>query len=543
MKKSDVSQELVNVFPSWSKTRIDEQSLGYQTLNSMGLPIEKLEKQLRLLRDNQYLTTANLDEIDLTYRVQLGVTFEFDEDNTDPLFPCPVAPTTSGLFSGIWYPVALADDNDIESFWYTSIANRATLGEVVSGVDHSLLTLDFPDAPVTGLFQHHLQGGDIFVETTGGVEYLSVEDNRLKRGMVTLRGETRKDTFEEETLIFGWDQKQKTRKDWKTVISVQAFDMEDGVQIDITSADFNGGPYISPWNIKYSPNRQKIDEFWDLGHNGTIPTLDRIEYITDEWQQLVLGFSSKDVKESWELLVDTADTISGVNITVSGVDVALQPYKDLAWVATADNKLYAYDLSENTVSGVDATRDSTAGAHVQFEYDTYDVLLGEDIEFEPWHARPLKELAEYRVWYQRPDGQKFGLLDGVAVAFTSDFVNKVPEGTPITRTVENLISIPTTQRGEYLVVLEATFVDGEVQNWRRIFRARFKTPVTTIDISSFVPDPIEGIDFDADQKMWVLAAGKYYRIDLHKDIMLIDYENKIMYFHENYEEVGIETDG
>jgi hypothetical protein len=544
MKKSDVTQELVNVFPTWSKTRNDPQSVGYQVLNSVAGPVERMEKQLQTVRDNQYLTTANLDEIDLTYRVQLGTTFVFDEDLTDPLFPCPVAPSVSGVINNVAFPVTIADDNDLQSFWYNSVPNRATLAEVVSGVEDLLLDYTASDVTTTGLFPHHFTGGgDIFIEATGGVEYLTVEDNIVRRGKAIISGRTRKDTIEEETLIFAWDQKQKMLQEWKEIRSISLFNIEDTVQIEVRSADFNAGPYISPWNLKYSPNRLKIDEFWDVGHNGTIPTLDRIEYQTDEWQQLVLGFSTKEVKDSWELLETTANTISGVNITVSGVDLALQPYSDLAWIATSDNRLLAYDLSELVVSGIDKISTTTPGAHVQLEQEELDVLLGEDIEFEPWHVRPLKEIASYRIWYELPDGQKFGLLNGVSVAFTSNFVVVIPEGTDITRTVESLISITTTQRGEHLVVLEVTFADGEQQEYRRIFRAKYKLPVTTIDISSLVPDTITGIDFDADQKLWVKTTDDYYRINLHADIMLIDYTNRILYFKEDYDLVGIETDG
>lgn len=541
MKKSDVVQELVNVFPSWSKTRNDEQSLGFQILNAHAIPLERMEKQLRTLRDNQYLTTANLDEIDLTYKVQLGTDFLFDEDTTDPLFATPIAPTVSGQDNETWRTVVIADNNDIESFWYDSIPNRVTLSDVVSGEDHNLLSLNYTEAPVSGIWDHHIGGGDIFVEVTGGVEYLTMENNVVKRATVILKGETRKGTMEEETFVFAWDQKQKTQKEWKQIKTVHVFNMEDTVDVDIRSADFNNGPYISPWNLKYSPNRQKIDEFWDLGQVASVPTLDRIEYQTDEWQQLVLGFSTKDVKESWELLKDITNIVSGVDVTVSGVDMALQPYSDRVWVVTEDNTLYGYNLNEDLVSGVDLLRDSTPGAQVQFEFDKLDMVLYEEIKFEPWHARPLKEVLTYRIWYQQPDGEKFGLNNGAVVPFASDFYVTLVEGTPLVRTLENLITIPMTQRGEYLVVLEVTFSDNTQEEFRRIFRTKYKIPFVTIDLSSIVSDTILGIDFDADQKMWVKTANDYYKINLHTDIMLIDYLNKIIYFKEDYTEVTIDT--
>jgi hypothetical protein len=533
MKKSNIVQELANIYPSWSKVRTDEQSVGQQVLNPIAVSMERMEKQIRIMRDNQYITTANLDDIDLVFKVQLDADFAFDQDNTDPLFACSLVPEVSGLLEGTWYSVEQAEFNDIESFWYNSIPNRLSI-ETSGIADFELTSLEAQETPVTGEWQHHLDGGKIWIEATGGVQYLTFEGDQLLRAKVILHGQTRKGTWEEETLIFPWDMKQSTTKEWKQITEIHVYDMEDEVDLDIRSADFNGGPCLSPWNLRYSTNRNKIDEFWDVGHNGTIPTLDRLEYQSDEWQQLVLGFSSKEIIDRWELLDENSNTISGV-------DIALQPFTDRAWIVTSDNKLYLYELTEDTISGIDDLRDITHGSHIQLDYDESHVLLGEDIEVVPWHARPLKEIQSYRIWYKRPDGQKFGLLNGSSVAYTSDFTVTIPSGTKITRTVENLISIPTTMRGEYLIVFEATFIDNDIHEVRRVFTVRHKEPLVELDLSTIVSGTPDGIDFDTDQKLWVKYGNTCYQIGLHTDIMLIDYTNKKIYFQEEYEEVGIKT--
>ena len=535
MKKSDILQELSNIYPSWSKVRYDDQSLGRQILNTMGLQLETMEKKIANIGLNQHITTANLDEIDLVYKVELDADYSFVEDNADPLFPTYIEPEVSGYLDSQWYPVRIAEFNDVESFWYTSVPDRVSLGEIVSGVDYELLTMEASELTITGLWEHHLDGGRLWVETTGGIEYIKLEGDNLTRAKVKIEGRTRKGTDEEETLIFPWDMKQPTRKEWKWIEKVSAYDMEDDVDIDIRSADFNNGPHRSFYNVKFSDNRNKIDEFWDLGHNGTIPTLDRIEYQTDEWQQLILGFSTKEVKERWELLDLSYNTISGI-------DLVLQPFSDRLWVITSDSKLLLYDLHDEMVSGVDDLRESTPGAHIAMDYDDMHVLLGEDIEFIPWHARPLKEMRSYRIWYQRPDKEKFGILNNTIVAYSSDFSVTLEPDTKLTRSVGLQVSIPTTMRGEYLVVFEATFVDDEVQEYRRIFSTKYKEPMAEISLSSILPSAPEGIEFDSDQKMWIRCSDDYYQINLHTDIMLIDYANKVLYFHEQYDEVGIDID-
>jgi len=529
MKKSWITQELVNAFPPWARIRTSDQSPGYAYLNVLAQPMEYLQKALKRTGSNVHLATANLDEIDLTYQVALPTDFEFDTDSTDPIVPYQLPPTVSGLLDGIWYDIEPIDPNTIEAFWYDSLPNRVSIVDTVTGLDHELLEMAASGISEAGTWEHHLGGGDVWVECVGGIKYLKTEDNILTRGRVTLRGVNRQGQEDSETIIFPWDMKQKTTKEWTTLTKVETYDLEDTVEVIITSANFEAEDRMIPYNIQFSENRKKIDTFFRL-NNGT---LERVGYVSDEWQQLVMGFIEKDAKEQWELL----DTNL---VPISGVDIALQPFSDLAWVVTEDGKLYSYDTHSDMVSGFELLKDRTPGAEVQIDLVSPRVLLGEDIEFIPWHARPLQEIRKWRLWYQTPSGNKYGLLDGVPVNFTSNFW---VWGKALKRSIGNACSITTTERGEYLVVLEAVFEDDSQHIEKVLVPVNYKTPLAEITtLSGLIPE-VTGIDFDSDQCMWLSTISGYYQIDLHKDIMLIDFNKKMIYFHEPYEEVGIETDG
>jgi hypothetical protein len=536
-KKYVTTRELANIYPRWSKVRTDELSVGYRMLNSIAAPMEYMQKSLEKMEKNTFLTTANLDEIDITYRFLLPKTFEFEFDSTDPTNVVPITPVTSGLHLDEWHSIALAEHNDIESFWYDPIPDRASITDAISGVNDLLLTLSSEDGTVSGLWKHHLadtdlNGGKLYIETAGGTQYLRIgDDNIVERGRVVLTGKTRKGTQEQETLIFPWDSKQATQKEWEELTKVDVFDMEDGIQIEIRSSDITTGPYLDFWNLRYSDNRKKIDTFWELGYED-ISTLDLIKYTSDEWQQLVLGFSDRNTVNRWELLNTDSNVISGLNITVSGVDVAVQPFTDRAWVITEDAQLYCYDLIEDMTSGLNNLRGITSGAHVQIEIEQPEVVLGEAIEFIPWHARPLKEIRSYDLWYKKPDGTKVAIDDAI-----------IADGTPLTRSVKNLVSIPTTQRGGYLLAVETTFVDGDVQIYKTLANVNYKIPLVQFDLSSTISGVVEGLEFDSDQRMWVKTTNDdFYKIDMHYDLMLIDYDKKIVYFREPYDEVNFGTD-
>lgn len=540
-KKSITAQELANIYPWWAKVRADDQSVGFQLLNSLAKPMEEMDKQLEKMKKNKFLSTVNLDEIDLTYVVQLPPTFEFDVDNSDPTNPVSLPPTVQGLvittspvFSG-YVNVAVSNNNDIKSFWYDSAPNRATLVQTATG-NISLLSQSASSFPFSGTLEHHLVddnegGGRIWIECDGGVQYVKKNDkNEVQRGRVVLKGTTRKGSLEEETIVFPWDEKQPSLKEWKRISDVNVFDMEEDVTVSIRSADFNQPPYWSFYNLRMSESRTKVDEFWQLNDAGN--KLERVGMITDEWQQALLGFSDKEVKESWDLIG------LGWDYPATGVDMAVQPFTDRMWMVTEDGVLFCYALEETMASGVDFLQQRSAGPMAQIQCETRRVTKGENIVFMPWHARPIKEIRRYRVWYQDPDGNKFGILNGQPVAFTSDFWDV---GMSIKRVITDEITIVADKRGEYLLVLETDYIDGTSDSDRLIVQVQYKLPLAVIDLDGLVGSPVQGIDFDSDQKMWIKANDQYYKLELHTDIMIIDYQGKVLYFKENYSDVKVTT--
>lgn len=533
MKKCKTTRELVNIFPLYTKVRQNDQSTGFLLLNSLAEPMEYMTEQLLKAQKNNYLTTCNLDEIDLLYKVVLPTTFNFSEDNSDPFNPQYIPPTVSGLVDNTWHSVSVSELNNVEDFWYNAIPDRISLDEIVSGIETSLISDVAENFPVSGEYSHHLDnGGRLWFETTGGIEYITIANQIVNRGQVIIEGKTRKGTIETENIIFPWDMKQPTQKEWKTIYNISVHNIEDGVTLDVSTADFSSGPYLSFYNTRYSENRNKIDEFWDLGVQDNVPTLDMVGYVSDEWQQLVLGFSNREVKESWELIDENYTN-------VSGIDLAIQPFTNRGWVVDGNSNLYCYDLTETTISGVNLLKDSLAGAQVQIEVNTPSVVLGQNIDILPWHARPLKEIRKHRVWYQTPSGVKYGLLNNTPVSYSSDFY--VTNTGTLSRTIDNHIILTATERGEYLFVIETIFVDGETETYKVIVPVNYKVPLVQFDLSSIISNNIDGIDFSSDQELWIKAQNDIYKINLHFDNMLIDYTNKIIYFRENYDQVGIES--
>jgi hypothetical protein len=545
MRKPRVTQELVNIYPEWSDIRSNDQSVGFQLFNALAPTLADIDNELYKMGKNQYLSTLNLDEPDLSYTVNLPKDFIFTSSGSDFSNPQYTPPTVIGTTEeSLTVTVTEPETNDILGFWYNAFPDRTTIGNTLETIDYSLLSQTASLFPYTSTLTHHLSsitgGGKLWIETTGGFSYITTDtvSNTLLRATIVITGTTRKGTVESETLIFAWDEKRQTQKEWRYITDVQVFNFESTVTVTITSGDFNNGPFLSFFNLRYSPNRRKIDEFWQLNEltNGVYPTgtsLALVGYITDEWEQLVGGFSSKEVKEEWELLTST-------NQSILSVDMKIQPFTDRTVVLAADKQLYYFNIEETSTDNIQLLKGRTFGPDVLIDMPIRRVLLGEEVVFTIVHQRILQEISSYRVWYQDPTGHKSGLLNGISVSFSSDFTIQNPT---LQRLVQNETYITTSIRGDYLLVLEVTFLDGTTQTDKVIFSTNQKTPLATIDLSTLITEEVVGIDFDSDQKLWVLVNGtygkKYYQLDFHYDIMLVDYTNKVIYFREKYTNVDI----
>lgn len=532
MNKSITTQNLINCFPPWSKVRTDDQSVGYQFLNTLAQPIEKLDRQLDKMNKNAFLVTANLDEIDIVHKIELPPTFNFDLDLSDVTNPVSLPPVVTGLVNSDYIPIALAQRNDIESFWYESVPNRASIAQTIVSIDHVLLNLLGSTIIWEGAVDHHLapitNGGRIWVECANGHRYIrnNKELNIIERGTVTIFGITRKGTQESETFAFGWDDKQLSIKQWKRLTKVIISDMEDDVVIQIRSGDFDEGPYWSFWNARFSEEKTKIDEFWGL-NKGEQYSLERIGFVSNDWQQLVQGFSEKEVKEAWNLRINDED--------VYPEDIAIQPFTNRLWAITAEGLLLCYDLEESNIEHIEALLEKTPGSDVQLYVENKHLTFGENIIFQAKHLRITQEIVSYKLWYITPAGVRHN-------------ITILPNNNiKIDRNLSEEIVIEGKEYGEWIIGLEATMADETVFQDRVIVSVQAKTPITVIDLGPLfnlsTDESFNGIDFDSDQRLWVRTgdsnSNSCTQINLHTDIMLIDYDNKIIYLKENYNDVRI----
>jgi hypothetical protein len=153
MKKSAVTQELVNIYPPESRVRTSDQSVGYQLLNTMGVALERMQKEIQRGEKNEFVVTANLDEPDLMFKVKLSTDFEFDIDSADPYVSRYLPPTVVGTIGATNYTVNSTPANTLRSVWVETAPNRVSLETTVTGVTDLIL-----DTTASGVLELHHTG-------------------------------------------------------------------------------------------------------------------------------------------------------------------------------------------------------------------------------------------------------------------------------------------------------------------------------------------------------------------------------------------------
>ena len=517
---------MVNAFPEWSDARSDEQSLAFQLTNIMGEPLQKLDEQLLRMGRNYFLTTANLDEIDLVYRYELPLSFQFQTDETDSAFIVNTAPTVSGKIGDAWYTVSGTIKNDIESFWYDSIPNRISSTVTESGNHIVLSGVNLDTTPFTAFDNDPHIPGRLLVTISGGSQFLAIENDQPARGLVILEGVTRRGTEESETLVFLYNDTKQTVKEWKELTSASVFGVSpDTAVLSVRSAEFNFGPYRDFYNLEWSVGNEKVDTFWDVGVSEQgIYTLNQVRYVSDQFDNLLAGLTDKEVTGSTEVL-----TTSGT--TFIPLDLAVQPFSNRAWICSS-SRLFLFDTDMYYPSMRQMAK-KQYDSITSIDPDSYHKVLNDEIELSYLFRRPIKEVARHRVSVKNPSGTRNGIVNSTLVSITSDFwrYGQIDE-----REMSKPDILQLSIRGDYVFTMETIFIDGTNAIDEIIVSVESKEALAEFNLDFTAV----GLSFDSDQKLWILDnTGIKHRIDLAYDVMLIDYDQKIIYFREQYEDVEV----
>lgn len=542
-KKGHSTQSLVNSFPGWSDIRNDEQSLGYQIFNSIGIQLDDLRRQAEKIYANWSLANSCLSDIGLYSSYQLPRSYTFTENtgDSDNIYPF-IIPTVSGLVDEIYYNLSLATNNDIENFWYKAIPDRLSYD-----VDNQQTNTPFliasgfvNQSPLQPLISSGLISvpNKLIVTISGGNSYFGVYEStkQVRKGVVQITGITREGVSRTEELLFLHDETQSTSNDYKEFTEAKVYGIEniDSAFLTIKTANFNSNDYSLAYELDNSKEtKETIPMFYGLGTGttGNVQTLDLRKYDVDEFDLRLDGWVNKSNILQQELL-----TSSGQGIYP--LDLAVEPFSQNLWIVDSGNLyLYSADLPYPNTSVLSGKNYDAISV---IEPNTYWAVLNDTVELTYIWRRPIKGLVKHRVWVEYPDGNKYSIEDGLEVAYHTDDSSWI-FGEPIQRQIRAADQFVLTQRGDYIYSLECYYTDDTTEIDRRIVSVLYQEAKKEWALGSIgITNTLAGIAFDSEYKLWIRdIQNNWYQVNFHYDNMLIDFDKKIIYTRESYNQIRI----
>ena len=534
-KKSRSTQELANGFPRWTKVRWDDQSVGKTFLNVIGKDVEKIRTELYRNFKNTFLSTSNVDEVDITYTFDLPNSFEFTVDDSTQLSPVSVSPTVSGLIDGTWYEIDEATTGSLEEFWYESVPDRIEIIDVISGITYNLVDNSSDELVYSGI-NDLFEPNKLYITVSSGVQLFETADNNedFKRATILVTGTTWKGTEEQEELGFLYNQTLRSEKVWSSIDKIETIDFPTPANISIQSHAFLQDNIEDTFSTlsQFTDGRDNLPHFWNLEESCWVPGLQLLsdnKYVVDTAINVLRNRTELEYYRQWELLDENENTIIPL-------DIAPVPYKQRTWAVSASG-LYLYDLDWE-ISDMKKLTGKTSGAVAQIEINNYYPTRDEEVEVLLRLIRPIRTAIRHRLSIEFPDGISYGILaDGTLVSITSDYwVENFGEQ----RLLRGATALELDDIGEHILTLEVLYVNNITEIDKKSIVVAAKTPMAEFDLYSLIGKDAKAIDIDHQHKLIVLDIDNdVHYIKLHYDTMLIDYDNKQIIFREPYEQVKV----
>lgn len=541
-RKARTTQRLVNYFPLWADTRIDEQSAGFQFFNAIGGMFDDLLREQQTAEAGLHLVTTPINRLDLGTATQLPDDFVFQPRDDDPASEDYYPPVVSGEINNVCYAVTLTADNKSHNEIDTYIAEPPTRISrdafylnyqwlVASGYvsDSPLITLPFSG--------ELLPASELYVTMRSGEPYLYVDDsNKLHQTLIQVVGTSRYGYEQTEELRFPYGEKQVTLNEYDVVSGVYAFGAQTPGEayIQVQSMDFNSPPYPDAYYLDYDKDTDlDIPGFWTLGENSAgYSTLDFTVYDHADVLVRLAGYTGTHAVFSQEL-----KDLNGNAIIAR--DLAVQPHSNHIWVVSY-SKLYCYS-SELPYVNLQSLADITPDRACRIETDEDFVLEDNTITLEFIWRNPTKGLKRHRVSAIHENGTKY-VLDGNSLIAFDPADEYWQYGEPLSRHLRAPVELTLTVSGRYTFILEATLGDDTVEIDRRVIQNRpLLLPLAEFSFPDInITNNIVGIHIDRGNEIWVLTEENHiFKILRHTDTMLIDYEKKIIYCKELYDKLYV----
>lgn len=535
---SDITQSMANKLPEWSKARYDKYSNLQQLLNPLGEILEKKQDHIDKVYRSNLIQTVDLKQLPYLFKYELDKNYEFKtflNQDGSTLF---VQPNISGIQGITRFDLFAPENNDLKTLYYSKIPTRInTKQEFVNNNTIfeteliSNLKIDInKNLEREGSFVLYCENLKSSIKKTDSTSFVLAK--------CQIKGISIFDKEQQEEIILYNEKFLFTKKMWRRIDSIQFFNVDQS-NVTFTIMHFPDQRKISPDTKKMIlPDGSSDLVLWSFENRNNSTVLQKRKTIGKNGFD-VLKFAGVTEIISEMGIFDINNT-TPLELTDLVVD-----YNSNFIYGVTDNYLYVFDKREPYPKKLKSIPGDSGFSDFVLKIESDGTYLDEDGEKEILikysHVNPGKKIIKYRTKITKPNNSIVYLLkDGSTTANPNEASIFVNQGTFTLEDVANRFYV--TEPGEYIFELETMYQGGlSSKDYAFLYIpkicaiAKYKLERilnTGIPVSIFK-------DFDQEIKIYT-NEGVLHSIEFHKDGVLIDYINKVLYSSEEYTSLDVE---
>jgi hypothetical protein len=536
---STTSQELANYLPDWTKARYDKFSNFQQIVNPASLLLEEIDNKIFSEFSNYFLQTANYGEMAVLHKADIGVGFNFKttilDDGTSLQVPPSVAARTG---VSIIYPTT-EFSNDIKSFYYTGVPTR--LETIKTQFSSEIILAKIPaNILAIPLSVKLIREGTVCIKIEDGIQFVQPDSTGQDVLAATARivGRSMHGKDQTEDILVIDNNSYVTKKRWSELHSVQFIYVPEESNIHFSIQYFPDVTAEIPDSFRYvSVDGHISPSFWSLDQTLHGSVMVQSILIGKEIDDIISSMAGKTAVNEYQLL-DT-DNASPLNL----LGIVSDSFSNFIHGIDEDY-LYIFDKREPYPHAVKLLAKNTSDPSFALELTSDNSGRGDTtkrVEIIGIQKGIGQQMNSYYLTIRYPNGTtEYILEDGTTTTNKSAAKYRVPVGNRQVETRQ--ISLDLSETGDYVLSAIAQYFDGTTSVDSKIARVLTKPAIAKYKLGRILmgATPIRILrDFDGQIKI-IDDESFLHCLSLVRDNMLVDYENGILYFNENYSEIKVD---
>jgi len=530
------TQAVANYTPEWAKARYDKYSNMQQFVNAPGKFLQDIEDSLFKQTSSYYVQTSNLNDLATLHKVELGGDFEFQTTVLDDGTRLQIPPEIEAIKEITKYEPMAEFRNDVKSFFYENLPSRidetkAVIADMIvqaktAGTD-ALVNLD----------KTLEREGYISITIEDATRFTQIKNDSFTFVFCRVTGESRERKKQTEDLVIIDNDTYFTSKLWRSIDTIQFINLPEGSGLNYTIDHARPlGAFVADSFSHVTAADEDKSTFWNTKASAYGTVLQQWVLLEVDPEDIISSLGQKDLVSEMELV----DIDGTTNLELLDIDSDI--FSNFMYGIDQDH-FYIFDKREEYPNVLKQLPETNGTADFVINLDGDELGRGDTVKTVTLSGLQKvigKEIASYRLGVTRPNGTvEYILADGTITTDKAEASNGADETQLQFQT--NIFSYDLDILGDYVFKLETVFRDGSTSIDSKISRVQKKAALSKYKLERIFSDAaIERMFVDFDQQVKVLDSNsELHTLRFVRDNVLIDYNNSLLYFNEDYEEVTV----